>query len=507
MNPPAPVSPSQVGQESLETQIRLAPQQFAAESEYAPQYSQLYQNIMRQTLLGSEGQPGLLSTYSEAAPAISDLQAQLNRAQRMADISDVQQLGLQATQAFQQANPQLMQLQGEAVNRALSGGNYVQGVGAAPGFNLASNPLLGQLQAQAQQQLAAGGQLGGYETSRIAGQVAEQYNTMGRAQDPITTATAALGLDAAQRARLMEAQNLAAGVAGMQTQQQQLGLGAQELGAQYGLAYGTANQQAAYQNELLRQQQLQQASGLAAATAQDPYALILGRSGGFGQIAGAMGQAGSFPTSTGNFDPFNQGIMNIYAGNQANQMAAATATAQNRAGMTGSLIGAAGALGGGALVAGGMVGASALNAKAVMLCIPSGALVDVPSGQVAIDTIKPGDHVIGFDGNPIEVSQVHCYKDDPTANRFLRFEFEDGSEVNLCENHRMADRHSKDYKQGEIINGKRIMAIKRYGGVSRSYDLVTADKGYRMAGVPVNSMVVEMALKIAEIVSNQEAKA
>lgn len=347
---PQPVSPSQVGTESLETQIKLAPQQFAAESEYAPQYSQLYQNIMRQTLLGSEGQPGLLSTYSEAAPALSDLQAQLNRAQRQADIQDVSQLGLQATQAFQQANPQLMQLQSEAVSRALNAGNAVPQLGAAPTFSLGANPLVGQLQAQAQQQLAQGGQLSGYETSRIAGNVAEQYGTMGRAQDPITSATAALNLDAAQRARMIEAQNFAAGVSGLQTQQQQLGLGAQQLGAQYGLAYDTANQQAAYQNELLRQQAMQQASNLAMATAQDPYALILGRSGGFGQIAGTIGQAGAMPTSTTNFDPFNQGIMGIYGANQANQAAANIATGQNRAGLMGSGIGAIGQLGGAAII-------------------------------------------------------------------------------------------------------------------------------------------------------------
>ena len=34
--------------------------------------------------------------------------------------------------------------------------------------------------------------------------------------------------------------------------------------------------------------------------------------------------------------------------------------------------------------------------------------------------------------------------------------------------------------------------VEKYGGVQRSYDLLTTDRGYRINGVPVNSMIEEM---------------
>lgn len=403
---PQPIDPAKVGAESLQTQIALAPQQFAAEAQFAPQYAQLYSNIMAQQL------PQLLATYSTSAPAIGDLQAQLNRAQREADIADVTSLGAKATQAFQQANPQLMALQQAATERALSPQAYVSGLGQAPAISADNvqagqigammlggaprisagyNPLLGLETSQAAQQLMAGGQLSPYEESQIANKVASQFSLYGRQNDPIAAATAALGLDAAQRQRLQEAQAQAANVSGQIAQQQGLGLTAQQttgqlgyqygtanqqaalaaaqanlqaqqqaalanqqanlqaqqLQGQFGLQYGTANQQAQYQNALLNQQALQQAAGIAASTAQDPYALILGRSGGFGQLAGLAGQAQSLPTSTQNFNPFNQDILGIYQGNQANQLAAATASANAKATMMGGLFQGLGSIGGG----------------------------------------------------------------------------------------------------------------------------------------------------------------
>lgn len=354
---PQPINPAQVGAESLQTQITLAPQQFAAEAQFAPQYAQLYQGIMRDVLLGTEGRPGLLQTYSQAAPAISDLQAQLNLAQRRADIGDVERLGPQAVQAFQQANPQLMALQQRATERALGGADVISPLGAAPTISAGQNPLIELMGQQAAQGLMAGGQLSPYETARIAGQVAEQYGTMGRAQDPIATATAALQLDAAQRARQQAAQQYAGQVAGAMAQQQQLGMAAQEATGRLGLGFGTADQEAQLRNEMIRQQALGQAAGIAGSTAQDPFALILGRSGGVGQIAGLSGQAGAFPTASRAFDPFNQSIMDIYAGNQANQLAANVATANARAARTAGIVGglgsAAGGLFGGAGQAGG----------------------------------------------------------------------------------------------------------------------------------------------------------
>jgi hypothetical protein len=37
--------------------------------------------------------------------------------------------------------------------------------------------------------------------------------------------------------------------------------------------------------------------------------------------------------------------------------------------------------------------------------------------------------------------------------------------------------------------------------VERSYDILTEDAGYRMVGVPVNSMIAEVAMRVAEEIS------
>ena len=92
-----------------------------------------------------------------------------------------------------------------------------------------------------------------------------------------------------------------------------------------------------------------QAAGLLQSTSQDPYAMILGRSSGVGQLAGMTQQASSMPTSTSNFNPFNKSIMDIYAGNNANQLAASTAQANATAGMWGGMFQGLGSLGGGYL--------------------------------------------------------------------------------------------------------------------------------------------------------------
>lgn len=360
---PPPLDPTKVGTESLQTQIALAPEQFRAESQYAPQYAQLYANIMRNTLLGTESQPGLLSTYSQAAPSISDLQAKLNTAQRQANINDVTNLGAQATQAFNQANPQLMALQNQISQNALNPKDVVSQLGkpqqlTAGQISAGDNPLLGQLNQSVAAQLAQGGQLSPYEQAQAVNATQSQMSLYGRQNDPIAAANAALNLDSVSRQRLQQAQAAASSVAGQNQAANALGLQAQaqnqaanlqagQLNNQFDLQYGAANQQAQLQNANFNANQLMGGFGALAQTAQNPYALILGQSGGVGQLQGLTGQAGSFNTSTQNFNPFNQAITGIYAGNQANQLAANTATANNTASIIGGGLSGLGALGGG----------------------------------------------------------------------------------------------------------------------------------------------------------------
>ncbi len=137
-------------------------------------------------------------------------------------------------------------------------------------------------------------------------------------------------------------------------------------------------------------------------------------------------------------------------------------------------------------------------AKGMNLCIPKRTKIDTPNGRIFIENLKAGDEVIGYNGNPVFITQKHEYKENPELIRFLKIFFDDGKIVDLCDMHRLVDKRSKEYNVGDIVNGNRIVDIKWYGGVEKSYDLLTEDKGYRMSGIPVNSMIIElMALETA----------
>ena len=88
--------------------------------------------------------------------------------------------------------------------------------------------------------------------------------------------------------------------------------------------------------------------------------------------------------------------------------------------------------------------------------------------------------------------QKHEYKENPESKRFLKIYFDDGDTVDLCDMHRLKGKRSEEYDIGDSINGKKIVEIKWYDGVKRSYDLLTEDKGYRISGLPVDSMIEEM---------------
>lgn len=130
--------------------------------------------------------------------------------------------------------------------------------------------------------------------------------------------------------------------------------------------------------------------------------------------------------------------------------------------------------------------------KLMFLCIPEHTRVDTPLGPRPIEQIRAGDQVIGFSGQPVQVLQIHAYLEDPTIKRFLRLEFEDGASVQLCDMHRIDGIRGKYVKVGDRINEKSVTSITAFDGVKRSYDLLTEDQGYRISGLPVNSMIEEM---------------
>jgi len=133
----------------------------------------------------------------------------------------------------------------------------------------------------------------------------------------------------------------------------------------------------------------------------------------------------------------------------------------------------------------------AAGVKAAMACIPEGTLVDTPRGPVAIEFLIPGDTVIGFDGAPVRVLQVHAYDENPETE-FLAVSFADGSRVDLCGMHRIGGVRATEFAPGDRVATCMVASVERYRGVERSYDLLTEDAGYRIQGVPVNSMIEEM---------------
>jgi len=139
-----------------------------------------------------------------------------------------------------------------------------------------------------------------------------------------------------------------------------------------------------------------------------------------------------------------------------------------------------------------MVNMAGTLAKIYFVCIPKGTKIDTIDNKINIEDIKPGDMVIGYDGNPVKVLQKHEYLEDPTAERFYEVEFSDGSKVNVCDMHKIRRIAAKDITE-DVLNKK------VYGGVEFSYDLLTEDLGYRIDGIPVNSMIEEMAGLITEL--------
>jgi hypothetical protein len=126
------------------------------------------------------------------------------------------------------------------------------------------------------------------------------------------------------------------------------------------------------------------------------------------------------------------------------------------------------------------------------MCIPEGTPVDTPAGPRPIEMLRAGELVIGFDGEPVRILQKHEYAEDPGSSEFLTVEFLSGEQVDLCGMHRIDGVQARNLHPGDPIAGRMVSGITPYRGVERSYDLLTEDAGYRIDGLPVNSMIEEM---------------
>jgi len=134
--------------------------------------------------------------------------------------------------------------------------------------------------------------------------------------------------------------------------------------------------------------------------------------------------------------------------------------------------------------------------KLTFACIPEHTLVDTASGQRPIEKLEAGDSVIGFTGKPVRILQKHAYLES-TETIFLRITFADGAAVDLCGMHRVAGIRAREIHIGQTIAGRKVTGVESRRGETRSYDLLTEDAGYRIDGVPVNSMIEEMVAAAA----------
>ena len=150
----------------------------------------------------------------------------------------------------------------------------------------------------------------------------------------------------------------------------------------------------------------------------------------------------------------------------------------------------------GALVPGLIKGASAIFSLGLTACMPGDQCIDTPSGPKPVKDLKGGDVVIGYNGEEAFIMQACSWNQDPTRT-FLTITREDGSAFTVCDDHKILGIPAIEWTEGAEMAGSRIKSITASTGLLTSYDILTNQGGYRIAGVPVNSMIPEMMRLVA----------
>ena len=336
---------------------------------------------------------------------------------------------------------------------------------------------MGQAQAQQSAQLAARG-MGGGGLRGILGSQAQAQAGAAQRQGATDIATQGMGMglqamgQAGQMAGQQDASMLQQSLANQQAQNQasQFGAGAQNQ-------FSLANQQAA--------NQASQFGAAAQNTANQWSAGQQNQASQFGaSAANQMSQFNAQQQQQSNqFNTSNQMNWQSWNASQdfaADQFNASQMNAQMQGNAANNATGISGVVKAGAAV------------KMFFLCIPERTKIDTPNGRIAIEDLEAGDVVNGYGNKPVSITQKHEYKENPELKRFLKIYFDDGDTIDICDMHKIKGIRSREYNVGDSLNGKEIVNIKWYDGVTRSYDLLTDDKGYRISGIPVNSMIEEM---------------
>lgn len=263
---------------TTELQQTLAGQQATAggfyglESQYQPLYGQLGLDNQAQNMYGFDDADG------RHHPGSLELQRSGTQYQRAGDISDVAQFGPASTAAFLNANPYLAGALNEVYGR------------------MGNSDILTTLNSQANAGLNSGGQLSAQE-ERAADQTSRSaFSDRGTLFGNQSIGSELLNRDAMVRARQQQAQQFAAGVQGLNQQQNDFtGRAAQIFGTQL----------------------------------SDPFQAILGRSSGAG--GGGNGNQQMIGTGARLFNPTDPYAADIYNSNFNAQAAnnIASANAQN----------------------------------------------------------------------------------------------------------------------------------------------------------------------------------
>jgi len=145
----------------------------------------------------------------------------------------------------------------------------------------------------------------------------------------------------------------------------------------------------------------------------------------------------------------------------------------------------------GALVPGLIKGASAIFSLGLTACMPGDQCIDTPAGPKPVKDLKGGDVVIGYNGEEAFIMQACSWNQDPTRT-FLTITREDGSAFTVCDDHKILGIPAIEWTEGAEMAGSRIKSITASSGLLTSYDIMTNQGGYQIAGVPVNSMIPEI---------------
>jgi hypothetical protein len=111
---PAPRNYAQETRDTLQAQVDLAPQLYAAEEKFRGKYAQLDLDIAKKLA------PDLLNLYETSQRRLGALDRETLSAQREADIASIEQLGGRAKEAFDAANPEQAALMAELNKQAMS---------------------------------------------------------------------------------------------------------------------------------------------------------------------------------------------------------------------------------------------------------------------------------------------------------------------------------------------------------------------------------------------------